>query len=207
LIEFIRIKNLALSTMNDTELILRLRLNEAEAFDALYWKYHQAVYANIFKLIKEQEAARDLLQEVYIALWEKRAAIDVNQSIAGWLFVVSYNKSITYLKKALKEPVHIQELTVELKPAEESPVDIKEAQLRQLSRAVEQLSPQKRRVFQLCKLQGKSYHEAAKELNISKHTVKEYLSAAVTNVKEYVKTHPDYLVCFDGLILLLTSCL
>jgi RNA polymerase sigma-70 factor (family 1) len=203
-VQTLSIKNVDLSPIIDTELIIRLQLNEVEAFDTLYWRYHQAVYANILKLTKEKEATKDILQEVFIALWEKRSTIDVNQSISGWLFVVSYNKSITYLKKSLKDSVN-QELTEEIKPTEEPSFNIREVQFQLLEKAVEQLSPQKRKVFELCKLQGKTYHEAAKELNISKHTVKEYLSAAITNIKEYIKTHPDYLVCFSCCILLFQS--
>ncbi|MBD0293596.1 MAG: sigma-70 family RNA polymerase sigma factor [Flavisolibacter sp.] len=180
----------------DNELVFRLRDDDVNAFNALYWKYHQAVYANIFKLTKETETTQDLLQEVFITLWEKRSTIDVDQSVSGWLFVVSYNKSVSYLKKALKEPVVDNELNEELQPAEEPEINVREVRFQLLEDAVEQLSPQKKRVFELCKLQGKSYEETAKELNISKHTVKEYLSAAITNVKEYIRKHPDYLISF-----------
>jgi RNA polymerase sigma-70 factor (ECF subfamily) len=60
-----------------------------------------------------------------------------------------------------------------------------------LENALARLSPQRRRVFELCKLQGKTYEEAAMELHISKYTVKEYLSAAVVAVKEYSRRHPE----------------
>ncbi|MBD0298046.1 MAG: sigma-70 family RNA polymerase sigma factor, partial [Flavisolibacter sp.] len=155
--------------------------------------YHQAVYANIFKLTKEVEVTQDILQEVFIALWEKRSSIDINQTVSGWLFVVSYNKSISYLKRALKESVISNEWNEEMQPAEESEINVREVQLQLLEDALGQLSPQKKKVFELCKLQGKSYEETARELNISKHTVKEYLSAAIANVKEYIKEHPDYI--------------
>ncbi|MBD0277895.1 MAG: sigma-70 family RNA polymerase sigma factor [Flavisolibacter sp.] len=177
----------------DNELVIRLREDDVEAFNALYWKYHQAVYANIFKLTKEVEVTQDILQEVFIALWEKRSSIDINQTVSGWLFVVSYNKSISYLKRALKESVISNEWNEEMQPAEESEINVREVQLQLLEDALGQLSPQKKKVFELCKLQGKSYEETARELNISKHTVKEYLSAAIANVKEYIKEHPDYI--------------
>ncbi|MBD0286976.1 MAG: sigma-70 family RNA polymerase sigma factor [Flavisolibacter sp.] len=177
----------------DNELVIRLREDDVGAFNALYWKYHQAVYANIFKLTKEVEVTQDILQEVFIALWEKRSSIDINQTVSGWLFVVSYNKSISYLKRALKESVISNEWNEEMQPAEESEINVREVQLQLLEDALGQLSPQKKKVFELCKLQGKSYEETARELNISKHTVKEYLSAAIANVKEYIKEHPDYI--------------
>ncbi|MEI6946444.1 sigma-70 family RNA polymerase sigma factor [Paraflavisolibacter sp. H34] len=181
----------------DEELVLRLKEDEADAFNALYWKYHQAVFANIFKLVREEEAARDLLQEVFITLWEKRATLDTEKSVSGWLFVVSYNKSVTYLKKVLQAAVAPDAVPEELPLAEEPHWNVREVQYQLLEEALGQLSPQRRRVFELCKLQGKTYEEAARELNISRYTVKEYLSAAVASIKSYIKDHPDYpLSCY-----------
>ena len=189
-------KLLPLNVSVDIEYVIRLQEDDVEAFDGLYWKYHEAVYANIFKLIKDGEATKDILQEVFLTLWEKRSFLDVNQSVSGWLFVVSYNKSISYLKQVLKRSIKGAELNEEMQPAVEIEFNAREMQLQLLEAALQKLSAQKKRVFELCKLQGKTYGEAAKELNISKHTVKEYLTAAVAQVKEYIKAHPDYLVCF-----------
>jgi RNA polymerase sigma factor (sigma-70 family) len=177
----------------DYEHVICLRLGEVQAFDALYGKYHRLVYANIFKLVKEAEATEDILQEVFIALWENRLAIEAGQSVAGWLFVVSYNKSIAYLKRALRQSLIQIELGAEIYP-DENEVSLKDRQLQLLEEAIQHLSTQKRRVFELCKLQGKTYEEAANELNISKHTVKEYLSLAITGIKEYIKNHPEYII-------------
>ena len=60
-----------------------------------------------------------------------------------------------------------------------------------LKRAIDQLSPQKQRIVKLCKLEGKTYEEAAAEMKISRHTVKEYLSAAMASLSEYVRQHAN----------------
>jgi len=177
----------------DYVFVIRLRRGEVAAFDALYQKYHRLVYANIFKLVKEAEATEDILQEVFIALWENRHAIEASQSVAGWLFVVSYHRSIAWLKIALRQSLLQTELGAEIYPDEQE-ASLKDRQLQLLEVAIRQLSPQKQRVFELCKLQGKTYEEAAHELNISKHTVKEYLSLAISGIKEYVKNHPEYII-------------
>ncbi len=173
-----------------TELVRRLHLNDVEAFDTLYQKYHQVLYSNILKLCKDADATQDILQEVFITLWEKRLTIDLNQPVSNWLFAISYNKSINYLKKLVKESVLLRDVNEEMQSADEEEINLREIQLYLIERAVSQLSPQKRKVFDFCKLQGKSYEETAKELNISKHTVKEYLSEAVMSIKEYIKQHP-----------------
>lgn len=181
---------------------MRLHTDDIKAFDTLYLKYHQALYSNIFKLSKDADATQDILQEVFITLWEKRLTLDLNQPVSNWLFAVSYNKSVNYLKKLLKESVKLRDVNEEMQSADEKEINLREIQLYLIERAVNQLSPQKRKVFDFCKLQGKSYAETAKELNISKHTVKEYLSEAVMNIKEYIKQHPESSSAFFCAILL-----
>lgn len=174
----------------ETELLLRLVQNDIKAFDELYWKYQKAVYQNVLKLTKDNALAEDIVQEVFISLWEKRHTIDTSRSVSGWLFVSSYNRSVNALKKKLHEsltPVQIDQISDE--PGIESRLE--DAQINLLEKAIKELPPQKRRVFELCKLQGKTYEEAARQMNISKHTVKEYLSAAVSFIKEFVRQHPE----------------
>lgn len=175
----------------DKDLIVRLHENDVDAFNLLYTRYRSQLYLNIFKLTRNTEAAQDILQEVFIILWEKRITVDPTRSVSDWLFTISYNKSINYLRRALKESVTIKNLEEEIKTADKKDTNLTEVQLYVLEKAVSQLSPQKRRVFSFCKLDGKSYEETAKELNISKHTVKEYLSEAVLNIKEYIKRFPE----------------
>ena len=159
------------------------------AFDDIYWKYQRAIYQNSLRITRDETIAQDIVQEVFISLWEKRQSINPDLPLAGWLFVSSYNRSITVLKKKLRESVIFDHLAAETTITEVAP-ELFEIQLNVLETAISLLSPQKRRVFELCKLQGKSYEEAAKEMQISKHTVKEYLSEAVSNIKEYVLQHP-----------------
>ncbi|SDS92079.1 RNA polymerase sigma-70 factor, ECF subfamily [Mucilaginibacter mallensis] len=175
---------------SESELVALLQNDNVKAFDLLYKKYHAPVYNNILKLLKDADESENILQDLFVTLWEKRASIDPQKPVANWLFQVSYNKSITQLKKKLKQSLAFKCIEGDMMLVDEKDIYFKEAKLKILEEALVKLSPQKRKVFDLCKLQGKSYEECAHELNISKHTVKEYLSAAVKAVKEYAEQHP-----------------
>ena len=183
------------------ELAERLRNDDKEAFNDLYWKYHSAIYYNVLKLTRDLFIAEDIVQEVFITLWEKRHSLDAGQEISGWLFVVSYNKSISHLKRKLKESLAQTGLQPTVEDIIDTGDDLADTRMGILEKAIEQLSPQKRKVFELCKLQRRTYEEAAQELKISKHTVKEYLSAAVISIREYIKQHPEYSLIFLSAIL------
>lgn len=181
-----------MDAFNEYDLVTRLKRDDINAFDALYYKYYNAIRSNILKLTRDIDATQDITQEVFIALWANRLSLEPDRSVSGWLFVVSYNKSLNYLKKSLKQSsIHFNE-EINLRILNEQEIDLRETQLHLLEEAISQLSPQKRKVFELCKIQGKSYDETAKELAISHHTVKEYLSAAVSYIKSYIRQHPNY---------------
>ena len=95
-----------------------------------------------------------------------------------------------FRSKKLRESVAYQQLQG---PADDAVIDESKYNMQRqiLENAMAQLSPQKRKVFELCKIQGKTYEETAAALQISKYTVKEYLSASVSFLKEYVHHHPE----------------
>ena len=64
---------------SDNELVLLLLTDDAAAFDALYRRYSQPLYANILKLTRDADTARDVLPDFIVALWEKRQSLAVNQ--------------------------------------------------------------------------------------------------------------------------------
>ena len=177
---------------------IRLKNNDKDEFNAWYWMYHAAIYANVLKLTRDIVTTEDIVQEVFISLWEKRSQIDPEQGVAGWLFVVSYHKSISYLKLKLKQSLAQTAFYLSNDEAGEHCNDLLKAQITGLEKAIENLSPQKKKVFELCKLQRKTYQEVAVELKLSKHTVKEYLSDAVISVKEFINKHPECSPLFIG---------
>lgn|SRR5687768_11421442 len=185
----------------DAELVVRLQQDEVSAFDTLYWKYHQAVYRNIFKFVKEQIVTEDILQEVFAKLWEKRKEINASQSVAGWLFVISFNLSVDYVRKRLREQTIHKEL-LNLDTDDNYSLDRKniyEDQYQLLEKAIAQLSPKKRKIVTLCKLEGKTYDEVAEELKISRNTVKEHLSIAMVKLNDYIQKNKEqnkYIVLF-----------
>ena len=180
-----------MKSQKTNDLASRLRNDDIDAFNILYWEYHAAVYANALKLIKDPVIAEDIVQDVFVTLWGKRHAIDPEQDLAGWLFVVSHHKTIDQLKRKLKQTLLQKNLTIS---REDHSIivnaDLKEEQLDAIEQAMGQLSPQKRKVFELCKVQGRTYQKAAEELHISKYTVKEYLSEAIVSIKKYIGEHP-----------------
>lgn len=179
---------------------------DLEQFDRLYHTYHQAVYANIFKMVSHSPCAEDILQEVFLALWENRRSLDAGK-VAGWLFVVSYNKSATYLKRKLKESSWLGTgdvaLAGDLAVADAPDEALFQLRLSAVEEAINHLPARKKEVFRLCRFEGKSYDEVAELLGISVLSVKDYLKQSTQFIRKYVSNHyPHFEVTSLSLLLL-----
>jgi RNA polymerase sigma-70 factor (ECF subfamily) len=181
------------SASEEIVLIQQLSRGSISAFDTFYHQYNRVVYANIAKMVKQPEAAEDLLQEVFIALWQNRHKLKQDRSVAGWLFVVSYNKAATYLKQQLKSAIvlvpeeNYPEIIPQDEPLEE---ELYQTQLAIVEAAINQLPARKKEVFRLCRLEGRPYEEVALTLGISVTSVKDYLKQSVRFIREYAQEHP-----------------
>jgi RNA polymerase sigma-70 factor (ECF subfamily) len=160
------------------------------AFLRIYAQYHQAVFANIKRLVFRDPEAEDLLQDVFVILWENRQSLQPQQSIPGWLFTTSYYKCLQHIRRSLKQ--QITELP-SLEIADESFGDeMFEERLQIIQQAIELLPVRKRMAFELVRLEGKSFDEAADILQITKESVKDYVKTSSRFIRQYaLDKRPD----------------
>jgi RNA polymerase sigma-70 factor (family 1) len=181
----------ALMPYDDNDLAIRLRANDTAAFEALYEKYHQALYAYIRKFIKVPELSEDILQEVFLKIWEVRHRLNPTLSLQAYIYRIARNAVFKTLKRiAIEEDLQVA-IAYQLAENAES-VDL-QLQWRQydeiLQEAIKQLPPQRQKVFRLCRQEGKKYEEVGMELNLSRNTVKEHMVLATRFLREYIYTH------------------
>ncbi len=154
------------------------------AFKSLYDRYHHALYRKTFQILQSTSETEDIIQEAFIILWEKRQEIDTARPLGPWLFTVTFNRALNCLKKKLREKSKTA-TAAELQASEEDFL-LLETRWQVLEAAISQLSPQKKRVFQLCKMEGRTYEETSQLMGISRYTVKEYLGEVMHSIREYV---------------------
>jgi len=181
------IKSESMTKLDEKNIVYASESGFDEEFDTIYSKYHHLVYMNVYKFVKNKEESQDILQDVFATLWESRKKISHEQSVGGWLFVTCLNKSVNHIRKKLRHSAAEDKILSYYQTHHEDRDDSLDIHYQYLQNAIAELSPQKQKVLKLCKLEGKSYEETAKQLNISRHTVKEYLSMAMFSVKDAFK--------------------
>ena len=122
-------------------------------------------------------------------IWDTRAMLDPDKSFRSYIFRISENMVMDFFRKAARDKkLHacLMEIQTELySHIEEDIIDAQESQL--FRDAVALLPPQRRQVFTLCKLEGKSYHEVSELLGISTSTVSDHLLKANRFLKQQIK--------------------
>jgi RNA polymerase sigma-70 factor (ECF subfamily) len=170
----------------DRELLLLITAGDQNAFAQLFNKYRRKVLFIASDLLHSKEAAEDVLQNVFTKLWVNREkATEINQ-FSAYLNIMVRNEVFnilrrkSYLDAFIEE--HIGEESHELQIGEEF-----EERQRKFRMAVEQLTPQQRKVLELCGMEGYKQAEAAKLLGISTGTVKKHMADALRDVRKFLK--------------------
>lgn len=80
------------------------------AFDALYKKYSKRVYKFGYTILKSQEESENIMQDVFLNLWENRLKVDKDSSIKAYVFTITYNSAISIIRKKARESEFIEYL-------------------------------------------------------------------------------------------------
>jgi RNA polymerase sigma-70 factor (family 1) len=189
--------------VEEKELLKNLSNGSTLAFEKLYLKYSARIYGNIIKLVKATDVADDILQDVFVKIWEKRASIDPEKSFKTYLFVCSRHMVIDFFRKVSLEQLaenFLSENGSELYSHVEEDTVFRETG-KALDKIIDQLPEKRKMIYKLCKVEGLSYKAVSEQLNISISTVHDHVVKAGRFVKKELMVHEGNTL--TGLIFLL----
>jgi RNA polymerase sigma-70 factor, ECF subfamily len=187
------------------EILQKIITGDESSFEEVY-RYHFP-RLNYFakQYLLDPEAAKNVVQDVFTELWDKRHTLRDDTNLQAWLFTVTKNKSLKIISKLRSRQnydnfIKTRELDINYKALSKFDTNnfIFEELQTQIQIALEKLSPACRRVFELSRFKDKKNREIAEELNLSIKTVEGHISKALRSLKEDLK---DYLLLFYILFL------
>ena len=187
---------------SERDLVLALRRGDEGAFETIYGLYSQRLFGRLLKLVKTEAQAQEILQDVFIKLWQYRHSLDAEKSFRSFLFRIAENKVYDFFRKAARDKLMEANL---ISLSTTNYIDIEEytrveENLRLLYKAIESLPPQRQQVFRLCKLEGRSYKEVSELLSISLSTISDHIVKATKAIKEYLYKQPPSLLLITLLL-------
>lgn len=166
------------SLKSNSELLNLLKEGNMLAFDAIYEKYCKRIFAFVVRYVKSETDAEEIVQEVFLKIWENKNKIDVYSSFESYIFTISYNSTISLLRKRVTEKKYIDYLK-NLQVAEdvfELTDEVYYTELNgQIQSLLSELTPRQKEIFLLSREEGLTHDEIAKKLGISSNTVKNHI--------------------------------
>ncbi len=180
---------------NDQEkaLLISLKTGSEEAFTILYKKYREPVYNYCLLLTKSEPIAKDIVQQVFIAVWLKCKTVNSELPFGPFLFAIAKNRIKNYFRNLSRHRLLRENWLRTCCSSENTTESIlagNETRL-VLSKAIASLSQQRRVVFTMSRIQGKSNEEIAIVMGLSKNTIKNHLAESVRQIKQYLSLHSD----------------
>lgn len=176
-----------LNDTDDQELFNLLRAGSEAGLDGLFRKYYMDLCRTADRLLKDESAAEDVVQEMYLNLWKKRTTLPVLSSVVGYLKRSVRNRSLNYLRDQKRIPQADGEMPVLATQSNAASVNLEAQELKdKIDRGIDALPERCRLVFVLSKFEDLSHKEIAKALDISPKTVENQMSRAYRFLREYL---------------------
>ena len=173
---------------NDNELIRKLKKNDIEAFNQIFYTYSSKLYHFAYGYLKSKEDAEEMVQEIFSKIWDKRADIKEEYQFRSYLFSIAFN----YIKKYFRSKALVNKYVDHAMPhdleTEQTQEYVNYASLKlHVDQLVNKMPEKRRTVFFKSRFEGKNSKEIAVEMNISQRTVENHLNQALRFLRQHLK--------------------
>jgi len=170
----------------DQKFVEALKNNDHEAFDSLFRKYAEKLYLFALSITKERFVAEEIVQIVFLKIWDKRQQISEHFCFKSFLFSVAYNETITWIRKENSEKRKIRSFfSITEQTTNETEIKIEFQNLESLAnQLIESLPDRREKIFRMSREQGFSNREIAEKLNISVKTVENQMTSALSSLRK-----------------------
>ncbi|GAB3959197.1 sigma-70 family RNA polymerase sigma factor [Spirosoma harenae] len=178
------------SLVSESVLIEKLIKRDQQAFQWLYDQYSPALYGVVLRIVRDEEQAADLLQDIFVKIWKNLDAYDSSKGrLFTWMLNIARNSAIDSLRAQKTQPsaairtdednVHIVDRQHNTQQPNPEHIGIKDV--------VNQLRPDRQQLIDLVYFSGYTHEEAAEKLNLPLGTVKTRIRAALQELKQLFK--------------------
>ncbi len=182
------------------EVVRRLISGDEQSFEKVYRYFYPRLIYFAKQYVYDLEASKNIVQDVFTELWDRRNTLQEETNLNAWLFTVTKNKSlkiISHLKSQRNYDSYFKARQLDVNYNALSDFDTSNfffyVLQAQINAALENLSPACRKVFELSRFEDRKNKEIAEELNLSIKTVEAHISKALRSLKTDLK---DYLPLF-----------
>jgi RNA polymerase sigma-70 factor (ECF subfamily) len=179
-------------------LIRQFKNGDHHSFKVLYQKYAPKLYGFSRKYLNSDEDAEEIVQEVFLRIWEKRENVDESQSFSSYIFQAAKHRIFNGFRKKVNEQAYL-DFVVYANDASSNFTDmeVEYQEIKSKAEAVISAMPPKRQeIFRLSREQGLKNKEIAEKLQISIKTVENQMSQALKFLREELMDYQTFMLVF-----------
>lgn len=174
-------------------------LSPDEKVEALFRQYYSPLCKSLYRILKDVSLAEDIVQEVFLKIWDRRKNLHLDEAILGYLYRSCYNTALNFIKQ--QKPTMDINSGIEVAFSSldaENTLNYLETE-HQILVAIESLPSRTREVFRMSRFEELSYKEISGKLNISVKSVEKHMGIALQRLRENLK---EYLISLLLLLLI-----
>ena len=176
-------KGQPLSSFSDSKLLDLVNHGHEGAFAELYHRYSSDIFNYSLRLVSRPSVAEDLLQEIYVAVWQSAGTFRGKSSFKTWLFRIAHNKSMSWLRSFYRtQELEFDESIIPDEGINPDTQSVLNWRAEMVQQALNELSPNHRAVIELFYFTGLSYQQISKVVGCPIGTVKSRMSHAIQHL-------------------------
>ena len=158
--------------------------NDEQAYKQLFHHFYPSLYQFALSLVKTGQVAEEVVSDVFIHVWQKRAGLVRIQNLKLYLFVSTRNTSLNYLRQKKRDILLPDDYRVQLRSVYFDPEQllITAEMIKRIQQAIYQLPPRCQLIFKLIKEDGLKHKEVAELLNLSLKTIENQMTLALRKI-------------------------
>jgi RNA polymerase sigma-70 factor (ECF subfamily) len=166
----------------------KIRNNDEAAFKLIFNSYYSSLCHYALQFINDREHSEEVVQELFVKIWEKRETLNVEISLRHYLFRSVRNQCLNLLQHEKIRKLHAEKLKDALL-SEDAPGDyfISQEMILKIEESVNSLPEKRREIFRLSREEGLKYREIAEKLHISIKTVEIQMGLALKSLREKLR--------------------
>lgn len=179
--------------LTENELVRKIIRGDQQAFRQAFYQYKDRLFSYCYRFTKSEEVAEEIVHDALLKIWADRHRLDPNRSFISYLYTITRNLSLNFLKKlAAEEALKTQVSHLASGVSNDTVEAVHYASLTYVAeQAVQQLPFQQQQIYRMSRQRAMSHEEIAQHLNISKHTVRNHIIKALQSIKRHLRLHTD----------------
>ena len=181
----------------EKDLFDRIKKSDEKAFEMLFHKYYGHLCSFASKIINDNDSAEEIVQDLFVKLWEKREHLFIETSLKNYLFRSVKNLCLNFIQHNKTKIQHVQSVLSEVESNFSDDDNYPEIDLAfKIEESINSLPGKRREIFRLSRQEGLKYYEIAEKLNISIKTVETQMSLAIKTLREKLRKYNTFFYTF-----------